>query len=177
MKFTKILSDKELKDLKEVSNTDFTKYLEYPEKDDDVIMTDEDDNKKNKINDSNYNDEGYFYERQLYTYKNESRLTDLNFLQGLMILDPDAYNLDPVNFHYCFLQLKEYHKYKILKENFRSPLLQALLNKIDFSNIDEIKSISFHAKRSSNNGMTMEIERNVCDVMPAYIRKVRNKNH
>ena len=179
MKFTKILSDNELKELKEVSNTDYTKYLKYPENDndDDVIMADNDENNKNNINDSDDNDEGYFYERQLFTHNHESKLTNINFLQGLMILDPDAYNLDPIIFHYCFLQLKEYHKYKILKENFRSLLLQALLNKIDFTNIDEIKKMSFHAKRSSNDGMAMEIERNVCDVMPAYIRKVRNKNH
>ena len=179
MKFTKILSNEELNELKEVSNTDYIKYLKYPEKDndDDVIMADEDDNKNNNVNNSNDNDEGYFYERQLFTLNHESKLTDINFLQGIMILDPDAYNLDPVNFHYCFLRLKEYYNYKILKENFNSPLLQALLNKIDFSNIDEIKKMSFHAKRSSNNGMSMEIERNVCDVMPAYIRKARNKKY
>ena len=172
MKFTKILSDNELSELKDISNADYTQYLKYPEKDndDDIIMADEDDN-------SDYNDEGYFYERQLFTHNHESKLTDINFLQGLMILDPDAYNLDPVNFHYCFLQLKKYNKYKIIKENFRSPLLQALLKEIKFTNIEEIKKLSFHAKRGSNDGMSMEIERNICDVMPPYIRRVRNKNH
>ena len=40
-----------------------------------------------------------------------------------MLIDEDAYNLDPVIFHYCFIELSDIDKYSIYKENFQSELI------------------------------------------------------
>ena len=56
----------------------------------------------NDINIMNSSDdeERYFYERQLFTHPYENKLKEFNFLQVIMLLDEDAYNLDPIHFHY-----------------------------------------------------------------------------
>ena len=83
-------------ELSKPSNLEYKKYIgDYPEEQNEL--------KDEKKNDNQLNDEGYYYERQLFTTKNEKKLTKINFLQSLMLLDEDAYNLDPVHFHYCFL--------------------------------------------------------------------------
>ena len=164
-KFTCVLNNIELNELKKDYELD--KNL-YSENENDVDMEDANYNNNNKNN-----DEGYYYERQLFTFEHENKLTNFNFLQAIMLLDEDAYYMDPIHFHYCFLELAKNNKYKFIKKNFRSSLLELLLKNIDFNKIDDINDIKFYAKRSDND-MTMEIERNVCDVMPAGIR---NKHH
>ena len=119
--------------------------------DDNNINTNYIKNESSNKNNINYcsdddDDEGYYYERQLFTDKGETKLKQFNFLQALMLLDEDAYNLDPVHFHYCFLKLKNGNNYKLIKENFQSPLLKLLLEKVDFSKSDEIKKLTFISK-------------------------------
>ena len=113
-------------------------------------------------------DEGYYYERQLFTHPYENKLKEFNFLQAIILLDEDAYNLDPVHFHYCFLQLENKDKFTIIKENFRSKLLNKILNKINLKFHKEIKNLIFTAKRSSSNELCIEFERSGCDVMSSY---------
>ena len=120
----------------------------------------------------NDDDEGYYYERQLFTNEYEHRLKEFNFLQALMLLDEDAYNLDPVHFHYCFLKLKNANNYNLIRENFGSSLLKSLLVKIDFSKANEIKQLTFVSKRSFLGELLFEFNRDVCDVMPSYIRNI-----
>ena len=181
------MNSTELKELKKVSTLNFQDLLEESsdEKNDgddsDVEMSDnnngininyiknESNNVYNIIHSSDDDDEGYYYERQLFTFENENKLKEFNFLQALML---DAYNLDPVHFHYCFLKLKNANNYKLIKENFQSPLLKLLLEKVDFSKSDEIKKLTFISKRSSTGGLLFEFNRDACDVMPPYIRNV-----
>ena len=189
-KFFVKMNSTELKELKKVSTLNFQDLLEESsdEKNDgddsDVEMSDdnndintnyiknESNNVYNIIHSSDDDDEGYYYERQLFTSENENKLKEFNFLQALMLLDEDAYNLDPVHFHYCFLKLKNANNYKLIKENFQSPLLKLLLEKVDFSKSDEIKKLTFISKRSSTGGLLFEFNREACDVMPPYIRNV-----
>ena len=48
-----------------------------------------------------------------------------------MLIDEDAYNLDPISFHYCFLRLTNIKEFEIYKKNFNSKLLKALLENIN----------------------------------------------
>ena len=137
---------------------------------------------KNTINGNNNeinimdspDDEGYYYERQLFTHPYENKLKEFNFLQAIMLLDEYAYNLDPIHFHYCFLKLKDPTKFKLIKDNFQSDLLKSLLNDINLSKINEIKNLTFVSKRSLDDEISAERERDVSDVMPHYIRKKSN---
>ena len=87
-----------------------------------------------------------------------------------MLLDEDAYNLDPIHFHYCFLELKNPAKYKLIKENFQSKLLKSLLKDINLSK-NEIKTLTFVSKRSLDGEIYAGFERDDRDVMPHYIRE------
>ena len=115
-------------------------------------------------------DEGYYYERQLFTNENEKKLTKFNVFQAIMLIDEDAYNLDPVRFHYCFLELQNSNNYKIIKENFNSELLSKLLTKLDLTEEENIKNLTFTAKRSSDDGegLCFRFERKGYDVMSYY---------
>ena len=188
-KFLVKMNSKELKELKKPSNLDFKQFLEETNEDkkdeSDIEMSNDDNNintnyiKNESSNKNNINycsddddDEGYYYERQLFTYEYENKLKEFNFLQALMLLDEDAYNLDPVHFHYCFLKLKNANNYNLIKENFKSPLLNSLLENIDFSQGNDFKNMIFICKRSLNDELLFEFERDACDVMPSYIRTV-----
>lgn len=188
-KFLVKMNSKELKELKKPSNLDFKQFLEETNEDkkdeSDIEMSNDDNNintnyiKNESSNKNNINycsddddDEGYYYERQLFTDKGETKLKQFNFLQALMLLDEDAYNLDPVHFHYCFLKLKNANNYNLIKENFKSPLLNSLLENIDFSQGNDFKNMIFICKRSLNDELLFEFERDACDVMPSYIRTV-----
>lgn len=160
-KFLHKLKEKEVNELKKKSNIKYQNFLE--------ASTEKEVNSISKNNDDD--DEGYYYERQLFTKPNEKKLTKFNFLQALMLLDEDAYNLDPVHFHYCFLQLENKDKFSIIKENFRSKLLNKILNKINLKFHKEIKNLIFTAKRSSSNELCIEFERSGCDVMSSYFNK------
>ena len=182
------MNSKELKELKKPSNLDFKQFLEEANEDNkdesDIEMSNDDNNintnyiknessNKNNINYcSDDDDERYYYERQLFTDKGETKLKQFNFLQALMLLDEDAYNLDPDHFHYCFLKLKNGNNYNLIKENFKSPLLNSLLENIDFSQGNDFKNMIFICKRSLNDELLFEFERDACDVMPSYIRTV-----
>ena len=85
-----------------------------------------------------------------------------------MILDEDSYNLDPIHFHYCFLQLENTNDFNIIKENFTSNLLKKLLKKIDFTLYSDIKEIYFTANRGSSGDLCIEFERSGYDVMSSY---------
>ena len=116
-------------------------------------------------------DEGYYYERQLFVGPKEHKLKSFNFLQALMLIDEDAYNMDPVHFHYCFLKLRDTKKYQLFEKNFKSPLLEKILKKIDFSKKEQIQNLKFVAKRDGKGDMFLfEIERNANDVMPSCLR-------
>ena len=89
-----------------------------------------------------------------------------------MLSDEDAYNLDSVLFHYCFLQLENTEQFFIIKENFTSNLLSKILNKINLIYDKETKNIIFKVKRpTSDDGLYIEFERSGCDVMSAYFNK------
>ena len=86
-----------------------------------------------------------------------------------MLIDEDAYNLDPVRFHYCFLELNKTKKYKIIKNNFKSGLLSKLFEKIDLTLEKNIKNLTFILKKRTNDeGMFITFERSGYDVMPYY---------
>ena len=191
-KFIVKLKDKELKELKSVSNLDYKKFLEQTiEKEMEIDDNDNENNSDTEMNNNDINnnhnktdskegnniicnsddeDEGYYYERQLFTEPNEPKLKEFNFLQALMLLDEDAYNLDPIHFHFCFLKLKNANNYKLIKENFRSHLLKSLLENIDFSKGNENKNMTFITNRNFTGEMIVQFERSVCDVMPSFIR-------
>ena len=157
-KFLHPLNKNELDELKKISNLDYKNFLEEClEKD-----------LKDGNQDIQFDDEGYYYERQLFTLPDEKKLTKFNFLQALMLIDEDAYNLDPVHFHYCFLQLKDNNKYSFIKENFKSPLLVKLLKNIDSKFKEELKKISFFSKRGADDGLNFYFERSLCDEMSSY---------
>ena len=146
-------------DLNELGQKSKLKYDEF--------LEEIDDNKN--INEEILDDEGYYYEKQLFTKKNEKKLTKFNFLQAIMLIDEDAYNLDPVRFHYCFLGLNKTKKYKIIKNNFKSRLLSKLFEKIDLTIEKNIKNLTFILKKRTNDeGMFIIFERSGYDVMPYY---------
>ena len=165
-KFLEKLEKKDLEELSKTSTLEYKKYLgDYPEEQKEL--------KDSKKVNNRFDDEGYYYERQLFTTKGEQKLTKFNFLQALMLIDEDAYNLDPVYFHYCFLKLKDSINYSFIKENFESNLLKKLLKNIDINFEETIKSLTFIGKRSSNIGdeMYFEFERVGYDVMSSYATK------
>ena len=125
---------------------------------------------KKEENHAKEDDEGYYYERQLFTLPNETKLKKFNFLQALMLIDEDAYNLDPIHFHYCFLQLQDTKKFSFIKENFKSQLLVTLLEKIDQKFQNEIKNLTFISKRSLDGGLYFYAERSGYDVMSSYAK-------
>ena len=135
--------------------------------------------KDNKnINEEILDDEGYYYEKQLFTKKNEKKLTKFNFLQAIMLIDEDAYNLDPVRFHYCFLELNKTKKYKIIKNNFKSGLLSKLFEKIDLTLEKNIKNLTFILKKRTNDeGMFITFERSGYDVLSYYANPKFNQNY
>ena len=91
-----------------------------------------------------------------------------------MLIDEDAYNLDPVHFHYCFLELKNAGNYKIIKSNFRSRLLSKILKNIDNEYEKEIKRLAFTAKRSEDEGLYFEFERSTnSDVSPSFLNELK----
>ena len=164
-KFLFELNDNELKELAGKSNLKYKEYLENEEK--------KNENKKNKNSKrGKKDDEGFYYERQLFTKKKEKQLNKFNFLQAIMLIDEDAYNLDPVHFHFCFLELRNSKKYKIIKNNFRSNLLSKLLGKIDLKFEANLKNLSFTLRRDSNNDTEMffEFQREGYDVMSSYAK-------
>ena len=119
-------------------------------------------------NDPNEDDEGFYYERQLFTAKNEQKLKKFNFLQALMLIDEDAYNLDPISFHYCFLRLANTKEFEIYKKNFNSKLLKALLENINAKQKNGIKNLSLNSKRGFKYNEFIELERTANDVMSSY---------
>ena len=140
-KFKEKLEERDLFELSNPSNLEYKQYIgDYPEEQNEL--------KDKQKNDNQLNDEGYYYERQLFTTKDEKKLTIINFLQALMLLDEDAYNLDPVHFHYCFLELSDPKNYSFIKENFRGNLLLKILGKIDIDLAEKIKSLTFIVKRT-----------------------------
>ena len=163
-KFINELNEEDLIELSKPSTLEYKKYLgDYLE-----IQ-----NESKDINDNELEDEGFHYERQLFTNDEEKILTKFNFFQALMLIDEDSYNLDPVHFHYCFLQLKNYKKYSLIKKNFKSNLLKNLLEKIDLDDKKEIKSLYFTAERSSDEGSEMYFEfedRRCSEVMYSYAK-------
>ena len=159
-KFLCKLSKDELNELGQKSKLEYTEFLEdCPEREE---------KEKKDTNEEKSDDEGYYYERQLFTNENEKKLTKFNFFQAIMLIDEDAYNLDPVRFHYCFLELKNSKNYKIIKENFQSKLLLKLLGKIDLTQEENIKNMTITAKRGSNEGIYLTFERSGYDVMSSY---------
>lgn len=176
-KFIKELSEQELKELKKESIFNYQDYLEY-NTDNEMDIEKDNFNSSNNEEDINNNDskdeEGYYYERQLFTKPGESKLVEFNFLQALMLIDEDAYNLDPVSFHYCFLKLENPNNYNIIPKNFTSKLLDAILKKINFKGNENIKFISMNPQRGSNNQLVMSINRYGRDVNPPYFK---NNSH
>ena len=167
-KFISKLSEEELDELSKKSTLDYEDlYDDVSEKE---VKEKKDTNEDNK---DNKDDEGYYYERQLFTDKNEKKLKKFNFFQAIMLIDEDAYNLDPFRFHYCFLELKNSKNYHLIKENFKSNLLSKLLGKIDLTMEDNIKKLTFIAKRSSDDGegLVFTFERKGRDVMPRIDKK------
>ena len=183
-KFLFKLEKKDLDELEKISNLNYKKYLEeYTEKDNQDIkmpnmkkkIDEKEKNKENEFdkkeeNHAKEDDEGYYYERQLFTLPNETKLKKFNFLQALMLIDEDAYNLDPIHFHYCFLQLQDTKKFSFIKENFKSQLLVTLLEKIDQKFQKEIKNLTFISKRSLDGGLYFYAERSGYDVMSSYAK-------
>ena len=169
-KYLKPLTETELNNLKKVSKIDYNNLIEEVDNDNKDLKTDN----KNKELD----DEGYYYERQLFTQKNEKRLSTINFLQALMLIDEDAYNLNPVHFHYCFLKLKDIEKYSFFKENFKSELLMKLLKNINVNDEQKkkIKKMTVNGLRSSDgeNSVLFERDEEVYDVMSSYAKKNNN---
>ena len=171
-KFIRILKNEELRVLKRKSELNYNLL--------DEVGNDTNDAKKSeKKFKKKENDEGYYYERQLFTYPSESKLTKFNFFQAVMLLDEDAYNLDPVHFHYCFLKLgnieNEENNFILIKENFTSPLLKKLLETINTSEVEKIKELKFYSKRSIDvddiEDIYFTFERNRTDVMPSSLGK------
>ena len=95
-----------------------------------------------------------------------------------MILDEDAYNLNPVHFHYCFLQLGNNEKYSFYKENFTSELLIKLLKNINLNDKqrEKIKKMTVNGLRGVDGENKVLFERNeeVSDVMSSYVKKNNN---
>ena len=164
-KFLKKLNENELNELTQVSYLSYEEFLEKHSQN-------EKDLKKAIL--ENEDDEGYFYERQLFTDLGEKKLKSIDFLQALMLIDEDAYNLDPVHFHYCFLELKNVDNYNIIKSNFRSRLLSKILKNIDTEFEEEIKALTIIAKRSGDEGLYFEYERPAdSDVSPSFLNELK----
>ena len=53
-------------------------------------------NPKKDNHSKEYDDEGYYYERQLFTFPNKKKLTKFNFFLPLVLFDKDVYNLTPI---------------------------------------------------------------------------------
>lgn len=164
-KFLTILKEEQLNELSKSSNLKYNEY--YSESGDKEPK----ETKQVKKDEGKYDDEGYYYERQLFTEDGEKKLVQINFLQAIMLIDEDAYNLDPVHFHYCFLKLKDISKYKLIKDNFRSKLLSRLLKDLKCDINEKIEKLIFIAKRSSDEGniFTFNFPRSEAnDVMSSY---------
>ena len=161
-KFLYKLSENELNELSQISKLEYADFLEE--------WVEKETKDKKDTNAKKTDDEGYYYERQLFTNENEKKLTKFNVFQAIMLIDEDAYNLDPVRFHYCFLELQKSNNYKIIKENFNSDLLSKLLTKLDLTEEENIKNLTFTAKRSSDDGegLCFRFERKGYDVMSYY---------
>lgn len=116
-KFIKKLNNEELNELQKISDLKYENYIEESaEEEKENMMSDgsnsdiemSNSNNENAISENNNDinimdssdDEGYYYERQLFTHPYENKLKEFNFLQVIMLLDEDAYNLDPIHFHY-----------------------------------------------------------------------------
>ena len=146
-KFEKELEDVDLLELSKKSKLEYDKYVgKYPGIQKELNV------KKNDDGDGDLEDEGFYYERQLFTREGEKKLSKFNFFQALMLIDEDSYNLDPIHFHYCFLQLKNSKNYSLIKKNFQSNLLKNILEKIDIIPQEKIRALTFTAKRGSEEG-------------------------
>ena len=164
-KFQKELGDEDLLELSKPSNLEYEQYKgTYP--------------KENELNDTEgdyeLEDEGFYYERQLFTSQTEKKLSKFNFFQALMLIDEDSYNLDPIHFHYCFLKLKNPKKYSLFKKNFKGNLLKKLLEKIDVTAVKKVEQLKFTAKRGTDEGREMYIEfneRSGNDEMSSFAKK------
>lgn len=165
-KFISELTEKELKELSNISTLDYNKYLSSNKDKDSKELKD------NKDEEVESDDEGYYYERQLFTEEKEKKLKKFNLLQAIMLIDEDAYNLDPVHFHFCFLQLKDTSKYKLIKNNFKSKLLKGLFKGLNIEITQEILDSEFIAKRSSCEGEIpmVYIERGMDDILSSYAK-------
>ena len=164
-KFQKELGDEDLLELSKPSNLEYEQYKgTYP--------------KENELNDTEgdyeLEDEGFYYERQLFTSQTEKKLSKFNFFQALMLIDEDSYNLDPIHFHYCFLKLKNPKKYSLFKKNFKGNLLKKLLEKIDVTAVKKVEQLKFTAKRGTDEGREIYIEfneRSGNDEMSSFAKK------
>jgi len=169
-KFKKILNQNELNELEEKPKLDIDKYLK-DNTENEIKITNQNIKNDEKKDDQSieFDDEGYYYERQLFTSSDEKKLKKFNFFQALMLIDEDAYNLNPADFHYCFIKLKNTKNFSLIKENFRSPLLKRLLENIDINFNDEIKKMTFVSKRGSEDEeLHFYAERSGYDVMSYY---------
>lgn len=171
-KFKKELSESELNELSksvfELSKE--KKNEEYECKDDKMDIEDIELNEEN-----NDDDEGFFYERQLFTMKNEKKLSKINLLQAIMLLDQDAYNLEPIFFHYCFIKLNNAKNYKIIKKNFQGELLKKIFNELTLTedNLFKIQNNTLMTNRKRNNFNGLFFNRYANDVMPSDLEKLK----
>ena len=166
-KFISELTEYELNELSTISTLKYNEYLG------EILDKESKELKEEKDEEGKYDDEGYYYERQLFTQEGEKKLEQFNFLQAIMLIDEDAYNLDPVHFHYCFLKLKNISKFKLIKANFRSKLLKRLLKGLKTDINKKIEDLVFIAKRSlyEGNESMVYICRGLNDEMSSYATK------
>ena len=165
-KFLSKLNEDELKELSNISTLDYNKYLTQNKDKDSQEL------KETTDEEVECDDEGYYYERQLFTEKDEKKLQTFNLLQAIMLIDEDAYNLDPVHFHFCFLELKDTSKYQLIKDNFNSKLLKGLFKDLNIEITKKILDSKFIAKRSFSEGEmpVVHIERGFDDALSLYAK-------
>ena len=104
--------------------------------------------------------------------KNEKKLSKINLLQAIMLIGQDAYNLEPIIFHYCFINLNNAKNYKIIKKNFQSELLKKIINELTLTedNLYKIQNntLIINKKRDNFNGLFFNRYAN--DVMPTDLK-------
>ena len=166
-KFLSGLTEYELNKLSTISTLKYNEYLG------EILDKESKELKEAKDEEDKYDDECYYYERQLFIQEGEKKLEQFNLLQAIMLIDEDAYNLDPVHFHYCFLKLNNISKFKLIKANFRSKLLKRLLKGLKTDINKKIEDLVFIAKRSlyEGNESMVYICRGLNDEMSSYATK------
>ena len=171
-KFKEDLSEDELNELSK-GNFELSKEKKNEENEKKEDKMDIDDIELNEEN--NGDDEEFFYERQLFTMKNEKKLSKINLLQAIMIIDEDAYNLEPTIFHYCFIKLSNAKNYKIIKKNFQSELLNKIFNELTLTedNLYEIQNNALITNRKKDNFNGLFFNRYANDVLPLDLEELK----